>query len=57
MPLQFDRVLFLDRVERLTALIALWGTRVNLTAVPGDAREIGFHVRERSGRYRTKKRF
>jgi 16S rRNA G527 N7-methylase RsmG len=41
---QFNRALFLDRVQRLSALIAFWGTRVNLTAAPGDPREIGFHI-------------
>ncbi len=36
--------LFLDRIERLATLIAVWGQRVNLTAAPQDPREIGFHV-------------
>jgi 16S rRNA (guanine527-N7)-methyltransferase len=35
---------FLDRIERLAALIALWGARINLTATPQDPGEIGFHI-------------
>jgi 16S rRNA G527 N7-methylase RsmG len=35
---------FLDRIERLAALIALWGARINLTAAPEDPREIAFHI-------------
>jgi 16S rRNA (guanine(527)-N(7))-methyltransferase RsmG len=40
----FDRTRFLKRIERLAALIALWGARINLTAAPGDPGEIGFHI-------------
>jgi 16S rRNA G527 N7-methylase RsmG len=39
-----DHILFLDRIERLGAIIALWGTRMNLTAAPGDPRELAFHI-------------
>ncbi|MBV8357019.1 MAG: class I SAM-dependent methyltransferase [Deltaproteobacteria bacterium] len=39
-----DRVLFLDRMERLSATIVLWGARMNLTAEPGDACELAFHI-------------
>jgi 16S rRNA (guanine527-N7)-methyltransferase len=35
---------FLDRIERLTVLIALWGARTNLTAKPEDPDEIAFHI-------------
>ncbi len=35
---------FLDRIERLAATLALWGTKVNLTAHPRDPDEIVFHV-------------
>jgi 16S rRNA (guanine527-N7)-methyltransferase len=35
---------FLDRVERLASTLALWGTRTNLTARPGDPDEIAFHI-------------
>jgi 16S rRNA (guanine(527)-N(7))-methyltransferase RsmG len=38
-----DRTLFLERIGRLAALIALWGVRFNLTAAPGDPDEIAFH--------------
>jgi len=39
-----DRILFLDRIERLGAIIALWGTRMNLTAEPSDPRELASHI-------------
>jgi 16S rRNA (guanine(527)-N(7))-methyltransferase RsmG len=39
-----ERELFLERIGRLAALIAFWGARINLTAAPGDPREIGFHM-------------
>jgi 16S rRNA G527 N7-methylase RsmG len=39
-----ERELFLERIARMAALIALWGARINLTAAPGDPREIGFHI-------------
>jgi len=35
---------FLDRIERMAATLALWGPKINLTAHPGDADEIVFHV-------------
>lgn len=35
---------FLDRIERLSATLALWGSRINLTARPNDSGEITFHV-------------
>ena len=35
---------FLDRIERLAATLALWGTKVNLTAHPRDPDELLFHV-------------
>ncbi len=39
-----DRALFLDRIERLAALLAFWGSRINLTAAPGDPHELAFHI-------------
>jgi 16S rRNA (guanine527-N7)-methyltransferase len=39
-----ERVLFLDRIEQLSAMIAMWGARMNLTAEPGDPRAIAFHI-------------
>lgn len=39
-----QRELFLERIERMAALIAFWGTRINLTAAPRDPQEIGFHL-------------
>lgn len=35
---------FFDRIEKFAALLALWGSRMNLTARPGDPDEIAFHV-------------
>jgi 16S rRNA (guanine527-N7)-methyltransferase len=35
---------FPERIERLAAGIALWGSRMNLTAHPEDPDEIAFHV-------------
>jgi 16S rRNA (guanine527-N7)-methyltransferase len=35
---------FLDRIERLAATLAIWGTKTNLTANPRDPDEILFHV-------------
>jgi len=35
---------FLDRIERLAAMLALWGRKINLTAHPEDPDEIVFHV-------------
>jgi 16S rRNA (guanine(527)-N(7))-methyltransferase RsmG len=43
-PLRLDRTLFLRRMERLAALIAFWGTRINLTAAPTNPREVAFHL-------------
>lgn len=42
--LRFDPAPLLDRVERLAALIAFWGTRINLTAAPTDSCELAFHI-------------
>lgn len=39
-----DHAPFLDRIERLAALITFWGARINLTAKPGDSRELAFHI-------------
>jgi 16S rRNA (guanine527-N7)-methyltransferase len=38
------RDLFLERIGRLAAVVAFWGARINLTAAPGEPREIGFHI-------------
>jgi 16S rRNA (guanine(527)-N(7))-methyltransferase RsmG len=35
---------FADRIERFVDNIALWGSRMNLTAHPQDPEEIAFHV-------------
>jgi 16S rRNA (guanine527-N7)-methyltransferase len=35
---------FLGRIERFADALHLWGTRTNLTAHPGDADEIAFHI-------------
>ncbi len=35
---------FLDRIERMAATLALWGSKINLTAHPRDPDEIVFHV-------------
>jgi 16S rRNA (guanine527-N7)-methyltransferase len=35
---------FLDRIEKFAAILALWGTRTNLTARPDDPGEIAFHI-------------
>lgn len=35
---------FLDRMQRLAELLALWGARTNLTARPGDPAETAFHI-------------
>lgn len=35
---------FLDRMQRLAELLALWGARTNLTARPGDSAETTFHI-------------
>jgi 16S rRNA (guanine527-N7)-methyltransferase len=36
--------LFGQRIERLASAIALWGSRMNLTAEPSDPAELAFHV-------------
>lgn len=44
---RFDLVVapaFFDRIEKFAAILALWGSRMNLTARPGDPGEIAFHV-------------
>jgi 16S rRNA (guanine527-N7)-methyltransferase len=35
---------FAERIEKLAANVALWGSRMNLTAHPEDPEEIAFHV-------------
>lgn len=35
---------FLDRIEQMAAMLALWGPKINLTAHPSDPGEIVFHV-------------
>ncbi|MGA7873134.1 MAG: 16S rRNA (guanine(527)-N(7))-methyltransferase RsmG [Candidatus Binatus sp.] len=39
-----NTVEFLGRIERMAATLALWGTKINLTAHPRDPDEIVFHV-------------
>jgi len=39
-----ERVLFLNRIERLAALIVFWGARMNLTAEPDNPGELAFHI-------------
>jgi 16S rRNA (guanine527-N7)-methyltransferase len=36
--------LFPQRIEKLAAAIALWGSRMNLTAEPSDPAELAFHL-------------
>jgi 16S rRNA (guanine527-N7)-methyltransferase len=40
----FDRPRFLERVERFATALALWGRRINLTAVPDEPAELAFHI-------------
>jgi 16S rRNA (guanine527-N7)-methyltransferase len=35
---------FLERIERLAAVLATWGARMNLTAEPEEPSEIAFHI-------------
>lgn len=35
---------FLDRIQRMAAMLAVWGPKINLTANPRDPDEIVFHV-------------
>jgi len=35
---------FLDRIETFATELALWGSKLNLTAAPDDPAEIAFHV-------------
>jgi 16S rRNA (guanine527-N7)-methyltransferase len=35
---------FLERMERFGTVLALWGTRINLTAKPEDPAEVAFHI-------------
>ena len=35
---------FLDRIERMAVMLAVWGPKINLTAHPQDPDEIVFHV-------------
>ena len=44
LPYSWERELFFERIERLAALIAFWGARINLTAAPGDPHELSFHI-------------
>jgi len=39
-----NTVQFLDRIERMAAMLAVWGPKINLTAHPLDPNEIVFHV-------------
>jgi 16S rRNA (guanine527-N7)-methyltransferase len=39
-----NTVQFLDRIERMAAMLAVWGPKINLTAHPLDPDEIVFHV-------------
>src|SRR5215469_13189804 len=39
-----DRSVFSTQMERLSALLAFWGTRMNLTAAAADPNEIAFHI-------------
>jgi 16S rRNA (guanine527-N7)-methyltransferase len=35
---------FLERIERFAGALALWGRRINLTAVPDEPGELAFHI-------------
>ena len=35
---------FAERIERFAAMLAIWGSRTNLTAHPEDPAEIAFHI-------------
>lgn len=35
---------FLERIEKMTTTLALWGAHTNLTADPSDPTEIAFHI-------------
>jgi 16S rRNA (guanine527-N7)-methyltransferase len=39
-----NTVQFLNRIERMAAMLAVWGPKINLTAHPLDPDEIVFHV-------------
>jgi len=39
-----DGVHFLERIEKMTATLALWGAHTNLTADASDPAEIAFHI-------------
>ena len=39
-----NTIQFLNRIERMTAMLAVWGPKINLTAHPNDPDEIVFHV-------------
>jgi len=39
-----NTVQFLNRIERMAAMIAVWGPKINLTAHPQDPDEIVFHM-------------
>ena len=39
-----NTVQFLNRIERMAAMLATWGPKINLTAHPDDPEEIVFHV-------------
>jgi 16S rRNA (guanine527-N7)-methyltransferase len=39
-----NTVQFLNRIERMAAMLAVWGPKINLTAHPQDPDEIVFHV-------------
>jgi 16S rRNA G527 N7-methylase RsmG len=38
------RPCFFDRIERFAVALALWGSKLNLTAAPDDPAEIAFHI-------------
>ncbi len=39
-----NTVQFLNRIERMAAMLAVWGPKINLTAHPQDPDEIVFHI-------------
>jgi len=42
-PVPLD-VQFYERIQRFAGMLAVWGSKMNLTADPGDPSEIGFHL-------------
>ena len=41
---ELARAGFLDRIETFATALALWGSKLNLTAAPNEPAEIAFHV-------------